>query len=60
MQKLGNVETLEMFRTFNMGIGMTVICSSAHRGRIRSHIESLGDRCYEIGAVVEGNGTVMI
>ncbi|NNE66421.1 MAG: phosphoribosylformylglycinamidine cyclo-ligase [Pyrinomonadaceae bacterium] len=60
MQKLGKVETKEMFRTFNMGIGMTVICSSAHRGKIKSHIESLGDKCYEIGTVVEGNGEVLI
>jgi phosphoribosylaminoimidazole (AIR) synthetase len=29
MQRLGNVSDHEMFRTFNMGIGMVVICSDA-------------------------------
>src|SRR5687768_57608 len=29
MQKLGNVSDHEMFRTFNMGIGMVVVCSES-------------------------------
>lgn len=60
MQKLGKVDDQEMFRTFNMGIGMTVICSRANRLRIIEHVESLGEKIYEIGTVVEGNKTVTI
>ncbi|MDH3492094.1 MAG: phosphoribosylformylglycinamidine cyclo-ligase [Acidobacteriota bacterium] len=60
MQKLGKVEDNEMFRTFNMGIGMTVICSRAGRRKIIDHIEGLGDKCYEIGMVVEGDGVKII
>lgn len=60
MQRLGNVDDNEMFRTFNMGIGMTIICSRFNRNAIVSHVESLGEKCVEIGRVVEGDGTVFI
>ena len=60
MQKLGNVEDKEMFRTFNMGIGITIICSLEDKRQIVSHIENLGEECFEIGHVVEGNQDVKI
>ena len=60
MQELGNVDDMEMFRTFNMGIGMVVICSRSEKHKIVSHVESKGDRIFEIGEVVEGNGEVSI
>lgn len=56
MQRLGNVEEKEMFRTFNMGIGMVVICSPDDCGAVRAHTGT----CYEIGRVVEGDGKVSI
>ncbi|MGI8544840.1 MAG: phosphoribosylformylglycinamidine cyclo-ligase [Aridibacter sp.] len=60
MQKLGNVEDKEMFRTFNMGIGMTIVCSENDKEQIISHVESLGEKCFEIGKVVDGNQEVSI
>lgn len=56
MQKIGNVEDSEMFRTFNMGIGMIVICAKEDKEFFK---ENLGD-CFEIGNVVEGNKEVII
>ncbi|MEP6902608.1 MAG: phosphoribosylformylglycinamidine cyclo-ligase [Actinomycetota bacterium] len=56
MQKLGNVSEKEMFRTFNMGIGMIVICSAEDKEFLK---ENLGE-CFEIGRVVEGNKEVLI
>jgi phosphoribosylformylglycinamidine cyclo-ligase len=57
MQKLGNVEDNEMFRTFNMGVGMVVICSAEDKAFIK---QSLGEECKEIGKVLEGNKEVAI
>lgn len=56
MQRLGNVEQSEMFRTFNMGIGMIVICAEEDREFLKNH---LGE-CFEIGRVVAGNKEVEI
>ncbi|MCB1023921.1 MAG: phosphoribosylformylglycinamidine cyclo-ligase [Acidobacteria bacterium] len=60
MQKLGNVEDKEMFRTFNMGIGMTVVCAESNKEQIVSHVKSLGEDCFEIGKVIDGKGKVIL
>lgn len=56
MQKLGNVDEKEMFRTFNMGIGMVVICAEADTENVTSHLAEV----YEIGKIIEGDRQVLI
>ncbi len=56
MQKLGNVEDKEMFRTFNMGIGMILICSEEDKSAILSGL----DQVYEIGRVIDGSKEVVL
>lgn len=56
MQRLGNVTDHEMFRTFNMGIGMVIICSEANRDQIASG----GQETYLIGRVTVGANAVEI
>ena len=58
--RLGNVAEREMHRTFNMGVGMVVVCAPADAPAVRSHVESRGSACYEIGRVVEGAGDVRL
>lgn len=60
MQSLGNVEDREMFRTFNMGVGMAVICAAEEKDTVSAHVESAGGVCKEIGEITEGNGEVEI
>ncbi len=60
MQKLGNVKETEMFRTFNMGVGMVIVCAESDVQKIKSQIEKLGEKCFEIGKVIEGNKEVLI
>jgi len=60
MQHIGNVSETEMYRTFNMGVGMVIVCSSEDRDVIKSQLEVNGEACYEIGEVVEGNREVRI
>lgn len=52
MQKLGNVSDTEMFRTFNMGIGMILICAETDAKEIS---EQIGD-CFTIGKVTGATG----
>lgn len=60
LQTIGNVEDDEMFRAFNMGIGMTIICGANDKDKVLSHFENLGETCHEIGRVIDGNRTVTI
>jgi phosphoribosylformylglycinamidine cyclo-ligase len=54
MQRLGNVSEKEMFRTFNMGIGMVVICSENSGETVKEHLHD----SREIGSIVHGNRNV--
>ncbi len=54
LEQIGNVPESEMYRTFNMGVGMVIICSSSDVASIETHIQSRNDRCYEIGRVISG------
>jgi len=54
MQGLGNVDPNEMFRTFNMGIGMIVIIQPGDGASVRGE---LGE-CFPIGRVISGDGSV--
>ena len=56
MQKLGNVDEKEMFRTFNMGIGMVVICSEIDSETILSNIPEI----IRVGKVTDGEKVVEI
>jgi phosphoribosylformylglycinamidine cyclo-ligase len=54
LQDMGKVEEAEMYRTFNMGIGMVVICSTQDAAAIRRHSEQKGTQTFEIGSVIAG------
>jgi len=56
MQELGNVDELEMFRTFNMGIGMVVIVSAQNAARVSNELNTV----HKIGFVVSGDKSVEI
>jgi phosphoribosylformylglycinamidine cyclo-ligase len=60
LARIGNVSEREMFRTFNMGIGMVVIAGGEGAARVRRHLDELNESHYDIGRVVEGNQTVSI
>ena len=56
MQKLGNVSDHEMFRTFNMGIGMVLICAPES---VRAFTD-MTTQFLTIGTVVGGEGEVKV
>lgn len=59
-RRLGNVSEREMYRTFNMGVGMVIVCSQTDADSIRTHFRDRGDACYEIGKVITGNPEVLL
>jgi len=60
MQEIGSVSEAEMFRTFNMGVGMVVVTSMADQAAVESHLRQQGAAVYEIGRVSKGNQEVAI
>jgi phosphoribosylformylglycinamidine cyclo-ligase len=60
MQKIGNVSEAEMYRTFNMGVGMVVVISPNDLPSVKTQLEERGNSVYEIGSVISGNREVEI
>jgi phosphoribosylformylglycinamidine cyclo-ligase len=54
MQNLGSISEPEMYRTFNMGVGMTILCAPIDVEAIRRHLSEHNEPCYEIGRVTTG------
>jgi phosphoribosylformylglycinamidine cyclo-ligase len=51
IQKTGDVEEKEMFRVFNMGIGMMIIVSEKECEEVLNRLEVLGEKAYQIGFI---------
>jgi phosphoribosylformylglycinamidine cyclo-ligase len=51
IQKTGQIDDMEMFRVFNMGIGMMLIISEEDTKEILDRLEYLGEKAYEIGVI---------
>jgi phosphoribosylformylglycinamidine cyclo-ligase len=60
MQKIGNVSEPEMYRAFNMGVGMVVVTSSQDKAAVGSHLQQQGTEVFEIGRVTDGKQEVSI
>ena len=60
MQQIGDVAEGEMYRTFNMGVGMVIVTSPPDVDRITSHLQQKGAVVYQIGRVINGKGEVSI
>ena len=55
MQKWGNVDWHEMFRTFNCGIGMVLIVGADEVDEICQYLNEVNETFYKIGKVVKSN-----
>jgi phosphoribosylformylglycinamidine cyclo-ligase len=60
MQRLGNIGATDLYRTFNMGIGMVLIVPEVQADEFLAAAEQLGEQAYRIGRVVEGAQDVLL
>lgn len=60
LQEQGNVENDEMYRTFNMGIGMAIVVDKENSEDVINSEELKGLEPISIGSIVEGNGKVVM
>ena len=56
LQQEGKVDSQEMYRTFNCGIGMVVIVAAEHADQAAALLQAEGETVYRIGAVRARNG----
>mgnify|MGYP001205034952 FL=1 len=59
IKRWGDIEDMEMFNTFNMGIGMVLVCSPQEADGVINQLKSDGYPSYAIGRVVKGTGGVV-
>ena len=60
MQVAGGINRNEMFRTFNMGIGMTLVMRQNHIATAQRILKSLGLVSWKIGRIISGKQQVEI
>jgi phosphoribosylaminoimidazole (AIR) synthetase len=56
LQRLGEVDDDEMFRVFNMGIGMCLVVSEYYAESIQQQLTGHGLANWQIGKIVDGCG----
>jgi phosphoribosylformylglycinamidine cyclo-ligase len=60
LAKIGKLPDNEMYRTFNMGIGMIVVTSGDDAAVVRAHLDARSDAHYDIGRIIEGDRSVSV
>lgn len=60
LQRLGGIAEEEMYRTFNMGIGMAVIVGNEEADSVMEAASNLGEEAYLIGEIVQDDAGIII
>ncbi|HLW60848.1 MAG TPA: phosphoribosylformylglycinamidine cyclo-ligase [bacterium] len=60
IQRRGRVDDAEMFRTFNMGLGMLLVVPGAMGDAAAAHLDRLGERASVVGGIAAGPRGVAI
>ncbi len=58
LEENGGVDRMEMYRTFNMGVGMVVLSPEEKIAQVEKNLHAAGEPCFRIGSVVEGDREV--
>jgi phosphoribosylformylglycinamidine cyclo-ligase len=60
LEEAGGVARGEMFRAFNMGVGLVVISDTAGAAAVMKSAGDHGIGAWAMGEVVQGSGTVIL
>ena len=56
IQKTGSISEHDMFNTFNMGVGMSVVVAKEDADRAVALLKEQGEEVYVLGEIVKGDG----
>jgi phosphoribosylformylglycinamidine cyclo-ligase len=59
IQRLGNISTSEMYKTFNMGIGFCIVAPESEFEKIKTICKKHGKKAYRIGSIVNKRKIVL-
>ncbi len=60
LAKTGNIPERDMFNTYNMGVGMSVVVSKEDADKALSVLKANGEHAYIIGEVIKGDEGVIL
>ena len=60
LQQQGNIEKAEMLRTFNCGIGFTLVVSPSDVDTVINALNAAGEQASVIGSIEAGNGDAVV
>ncbi len=58
--KVGNIPERDMFNTFNMGVGMSVVVAPEDADRALEILKANGEEAYVIGSIVESEDKILL
>ena len=59
ISEAGDVQAQEMYRTFNMGIGMILVTPKERAMKVISHLSKHKEHAWVIGEIVKGSGVTV-
>ena len=60
IQKVGGISERDMFNTYNMGVGMSIVVDKNDVDKALEVLKANGEDAYVIGSVIEGDEGVII
>ena len=60
IQKAGNITERDMFNTFNMGVGMSVVVAKEDAERALEILKANGEDAYLIGEIIESDEKIIL
>lgn len=60
LQRLGDIDREEMFRVFNMGLGLLLVCGEAAQSQVLAALQEIGEQPVVIGRIHSGEQEVLL
>jgi len=60
LQQWGNIQTDEMYSTFNMGVGMVLAISKEELSKVEEHLKAINEKYYILGEIKKGSKGVIL
>jgi phosphoribosylformylglycinamidine cyclo-ligase len=60
IEKVGGITERDMFNTFNMGVGMSIVVAKEDAGRALEILKANGEDAYLIGEIINSDEKIIL